>query len=170
LVFQDTGGLGVWANRYNLKKDGALELNHGSDAISGGGPHGKEELIFTFDNSVLLDSVSVGFIMLNPDGKTPTEWKDDPALYITGSYGTEVEISEATLFGILGGVDSGVLNFSDLTLFSNPNETVDYFRVRNLEEHFEVSSLSYAIPDGGSMLALLGLAGLGLSAFRRVRS
>jgi hypothetical protein len=172
LVFQDQNGLGVWANRYEKDKKGNLKLDGGSDAISGGGPHGKEELIFTFDNPVLLDSVSVGLIMLNLEkGKNPTEWTDDPVLYITGSAGTEVGISEATLFAILGPVTSGILNFSSLSQFSDPNSTVSYFRVRNLQDHFEVSSLSYEppssqVPDGGSTAALLGLSVIAFGALR----
>jgi hypothetical protein len=171
LVYQDTVGLGVWANRYKSDK-GSYVLDHGSDGISGSGPHAKEELIFTFDNPVLLDSIALGLTDLNWD-KKKGEWKEDPILYITGSYGSEVGIGENIIASILGPVNSGVLNFSSLGLFSNPNETVSYFRVRNWEEHFEVSSLGYEpyqpppVPDGGSTLTLLGCAALGLGVVHR---
>ena len=187
LVYQDVDGLGVWANKYKSGKAKkgepvTYELDPGSDGISGGGPHGKEELIFTFDAPALLDSISVGLIDIKVEGKVPTEWKDDPLFFITGSAGSEIAISEATLFSIFTstGTDMGYVDFSALSLFSDPSETVDYFRTRNLEDHYEVSFLSYdfpeptspvggdatATPEPGSMLVWMALGAVGVALKR----
>ncbi|MGQ9662052.1 MAG: VPDSG-CTERM sorting domain-containing protein, partial [Kiritimatiellia bacterium] len=169
LVYQDADGLGVWAEKYKLGKTG-LVLDGGSAAISGGGPHGNEELIFTFDYDVLLDSITVGLVQIDMSGKKG----DDPIFFITGSYGSEIGIPESTLFSIFNdtGNKSGYVNFNDLTLFSNPNETVRYFRTRELSSHYEVAFLRHetssgSVPDGGATAGLLGLALFGLGGLKR---
>jgi hypothetical protein len=141
-VYVDNNGTGVWATAYDNKG----KLDGGSNGISGGGPHGQEQLIFTFDSSVFLNSLIVGLIDFDFGSKIGD--KDDPIFFLLLKDSSFFGVNEALLkpaFTLTG----DKAGYVDLSLLNVPglagNSLIDVLTIHNAKEHYEVSSLTYEI-------------------------
>ncbi len=182
-VYQDKNGVGVWADNYKWdKKKKVWKFDPGSNGISGGGPHGKEELIFTFDSPAVFDSVLVGLVDIE-FGSLPNlgDDKDDPLFLMSLDGVNEIGVSEASLLGAFTstGSKTGYVDFGLLAGPSfGPNAELAYFRTRELNKHYEVGCITYElssqedVPSGEipepATITLFGLGALGMT-IRRIR-
>lgn len=169
-IIQGSTGLGVSVNGY----DNGI----GGDKISGykNGSSWWQELVFTFDDPVSVDALTVGlnFITFTTIGnQVLTGVQDDPVFYY-GIGGMEYEISEALLEGAFvqtGTLETtatrikmvGYIPFSSLGLSGD----VDYLKTRSTKGNFQVNFISTSVPDGGMTAMMLGLALLGLGGIAR---
>ena len=152
LVYVDDDGTGVWADSYKYVEDkkhpgeGEWVLDPGSNGISGGGPHGQEQLIFTFDSAVFLNSLIVGLVDFE-FGKGIGD-KDDPIFFLLLNDSSFVGVNETLLKPafIDTGDKTGYVDLSQLTvpgLAGNP--LIDVLTIHNAKDHYEVNSLAYEI-------------------------
>ncbi len=150
-------GAGVQSNK---PKKGKTDEFEGSKGISGGGGDKDEELIFTYNTAMALDSITLK--LSDIDFK-----KDDPVLFISAA-GSQAfsTITEKDIFSVSaftstgkksGSIDFGA--FSSLLGFS----TVDEFKIRETRDHFYVNGLSEGTPvstvpvPGAFVLSSLGM-------------
>jgi hypothetical protein len=143
----------------------------GSKGISGGGMHQDEELIFTYDVPIHLDSLLIG--MANIDfGKGPGD-KDEPVLFLSvagsGGFGitlTELQIKAAFTFT---GDGQGTIDLSKVT--SLPGDTaIAAFKLRETLGHTSVLFVSTGIliPEPATM-SLLVIGAVPLIGRRKLR-
>ncbi len=168
LVYVDDAGTGVWATDWKTggRHDG--DFDPGSKPISGGGPHGQEQLIFTFDSPVSLNSLTVGLVQFKFSD-------DDPIFFLLLSDNSFITVNETALlpaFTATGGSKSeaGYVDLSKLTVPAS-NPLISALTVHNADKHFEVNSLTYemsldepipAVPEPLTLFATL--AGIGAIA------
>jgi len=141
----------------------------GSKGISGGGGHKDEELIFTHDTPVFLDSILLGLNHIKfGDGLGDD---DDPVIFLSvagsGSFG--VTIMEDEILGAFtaSGSKSGVVDFGEFTSLAD-DTPIAAFKIRETNDHIYVNQVSTGqpIPEPG-ILGLLALGGLALSLRKR---
>jgi len=165
----------------------------GSGAISGGGGHQNEELIFTYNNggaiassiSLQVNLVEWGSKSLNPSGFN--EDKSDVALWITYDFGQVFAVNEFSLYNAatpLGTVGTGdvfgtknqtiskdnsyLIDFGNIAGFDS-NATVTSFTIRETKGHTLVNGFNAGVVPEPSGVALI-MAGYGfLLMFRRRR-
>ena len=141
-VYVDDDGTGVWATDYDKKG----KLDGGSDGVSGGGPHGQEQLIFTFDSAVFLNSLIVGLVDFE-FGKGIGD-KDDPIFFLLLNDSSFVGVNETLLKPafIDTGDKTGYVDLSQLTVPGLAGNTlIDVLTIHNARDHYEVNSLAYEI-------------------------
>lgn len=145
----------------------------GSNGISGGGPNGNEELIFSYATGVYLGTASI--IINELEYGNGVDDKDDPYLWIDTSAGlfsvNEATLLSASTFGI--GADaakSATVSFASMAtaLSINPNVTLNSFTLRETRDHIFVNGLNGGtlIPEPSSM-SLIALTAFGLAVRRR---
>lgn len=129
----------------------------GSKGISGKPDDANEELIFTYDQAIRLDSLSV--LLRDIDFGTGTGDKDDPIIFLsvagTGTYGVTIQTSEIiTAFTSTGGKE-GTIDFGSFT--SLPGYTqITGFKIRETNDHIAVLGVSDgAVPEPGTLSLLL---------------
>lgn len=139
----------------------------GSSGISGGGGDKDEELIFTYNSAVSLESIQLGLNDIE-FGHGQGD-KDDPVLFLSeggsGQYSviTEEDIRATSAFTYMrdkkGILDFGA--FSSILGFTN----IDAFKIRETRDHIYVKSLSQATPVTAAVPvptpSALFLAGIG---------
>lgn len=138
-------------------------IAEGSKGISGKGPDGDEELIFTYDEAVFLNSLVVS--LRDIDFGSGAGDKDDPVIFLsvagTGTYG--VTIQESTILGAFTstGDKRGTIDFGSLGLAGDM--AIVGFKIRETHDHFLVSGLGTGtpVPEPGT-LALLAIGGVGM--------
>jgi PEP-CTERM motif-containing protein len=140
----------------------------GSKGISGSKKHENEELIFTFDNPVLLADVTLEIADIElKDGSFKD---DDPILFIhdglLDTWHTLTEEFIAAHFVQESG-KKGTVNFGDLSGYLPNCSTIDMFKIRETNScsgHIFVSGV--AVPEPATMTMLV----LGSLAFLRKRT
>ncbi len=124
---------------------------YGSKGISGKGPRGDEELIYTFDAPIPVASIILELIDIDFR-------KDDPVLFFSGigSADFEYTILDAEIAGAFTstGRKSGDVNFGLLSSLPT-GYMVDSFKVRETGDHIEVNHLTSAVPEPGTLGLLL---------------
>jgi len=182
LVFVDTDGTGVWAQNWKpgKKPSDPPTLDHGSDGISGGGPHGLEELCFTFDKPVRLDSIILGLVDIE-FGRGARD-KDDPLFLLSLDNSSFVPVLESEIFAAFTstGRSKDKTGYVDFSLFTNPlfgpDAVVYSLKTRETRDHYEIAYITYdalnqphpLLPEP-TTISLLGLGILGVAARRRFR-
>lgn len=119
----------------------------GSSGISGGGGDKDEELIFTYESPVSLDSI---LLELNDiefvGGRRNNDEKDNPVLFIShtgsGLFDTVTEDDIVSAFTFTGD-KTGILDFGELSSLLGYTE-IDAFKIRETNGHIYVNSLSQA--------------------------
>jgi len=148
-------GMGVQTNEFG-----------GSKGISGGGGDKDEELIFTYNRAMALDSIT---LKLNDiDFGHGLDDKDDPVLFISAA-GSDAfsTITEEDIFSVSAftstGKNSGTIDFGAFSSLLGFSE-VDEFRIRETSDHIYVNGISEPAPvstvpvPGAFLLSSLGLA------------
>ncbi len=138
-------------------------IAEGSKGISGTGPDGHEELIFTYDNAVFLNSLVISLRDIKFGGGTGD--KDDPVIFLSiagsGTYG--VTIQESTILGAFTstGNKRGTIDFGSLGLAADTQ--IVAFKIRETYGRFSVTALGTGtpIPEPGT-LGLLAIGGVGM--------
>ncbi len=135
----------------------------GSKSISGGGGHKDDELIFTYDDPVYLDSIQITLEHINFGAGAGD--KDDPVIFLslagTGLYG--VTILESEILGAFTstGQGAGTVDFGAFTSLAG-DTGIDGFKVRETNDHIYVNgaAASLAIPEPAvlTMMAIGGVA------------
>jgi PEP-CTERM motif-containing protein len=145
-----------------IGKDGAgVQENGGggSKGISGGGPAQNEELIFTFDNPVLLADVTLEIADIELENGS---FKDDnPILFIhDGLLDTWHTLTEEFIAAhfVQNSRKKGTVNFGDLSSYLPGCSAIDMFKIRETCGHIYVNSLTVPEPATMTMLALGSLA------------
>ena len=129
----------------------------GSKGISGKGGDANEELIFTYDQVVRLDSLSI--LLRDIDFGTGMGDKDDPIIFLsvagTGTYGVTIQTSEIIAAFTSTGGKEGTIDFGGFT--SLPGYTqITGFKIRETNDHIAVSGISDGvIPEPGTLSLLL---------------
>ena len=121
----------------------------GSGGISGGGGDKDEELIFTYNSSVSLESIQLG--LNDIEFGHGLDDKDDPVLFLSqGGSGqfsviTETDIKATSAFTYTG-YKRGILDFGALSSVLGFTD-IDAFAIRETRDHIYVKSLSQATPS-----------------------
>ena len=129
----------------------------GSNGISGKDDEANEELIFTYDQAVRLDSLSI--LLRDIDFGTGTGHKDDPIIFLsvagTGTYGVTIQTSEIiTAFTSTAGKE-GTVDFGSFTSLAGNTQIVG-FKVRETNDHIAVSGVAEgAVPEPGTLSLLV---------------
>ncbi len=136
----------------------------GSKGISGGGGHADEELIFSYDQAVSLDSISI--MLRDIDFGHGTEDKDDPVIFLqlAGASAFGVTIMETEIIAAFSktGKKTGMVDFASFTSLSG-DTAISGFKVRETNDHIFVTggSAGSAVPEPGT-LALLAIGSVGM--------
>ena len=145
----------------------------GSKGISGAGGDQNEELIFTFDNPVSLDSI---LLELNDIefGKGLDD-KDDPVIFISqAGSGLHNIIEEGNILSAFDFTDdkTGIIDFGDFSTLLGYSE-IDTFTIRETHDHIYVNGISEPalsptpVPAPGALV--LASLGTSLAGFLRKR-
>ena len=153
----------------------------GSKGISGGGGDRDEELIFTYDQAVYVNSVSImltdiEFGDLSKSGSK--EGKDDPVIFLqtAGSNSFNITVTESDILGAFSYIGNskdkvGVVNFNNfISSMSLAEDTaLVAFKIRETNGHLYVNGMSTgdtAVPEPATM-SLLACGGLVLLKRKR---
>lgn len=137
----------------------------GSKGISGGGPARDEELIFTYDEDVYLNSISIQLGDIDFGNQGVASDKDDPVIFLqtAGSATFDVAIGEADIyaaFSYIGdpGNKYGEVDFNSFTSLAGlSNDTViSAFAVRETNDHIYVNGATVPEPATLGLLAFGG--------------
>ena len=140
----------------------------GSPGISGAGDHNDEELIFTYDAPVYLDSIQIILEQIN-FGVGVAD-KDDPVIFLslagTGVYGVTILESEIVGAFTSTGQNTGTVDFGAFTSLAG-DTGIDGFKVRETNDHIYVNgaTASSPIPEP----AVLTMMAIGAVAMLRRR-
>lgn len=149
----------------------------GSTGVSGKGHEENEELIFTFQDSVLMSSLVIGLSDID-FGEGGDKHTDDPFLYLfidrLNSYTVFGPAEIGSAFSFLGDDPTtleGTLSFVDLGLVAAglfSSDTVSSFKLRNSADELWVTTLEYTVvPLPGALSLFAGALGLlGLLGWR----
>ena len=148
----------------------------GSKGISGGGGHKDEELIFTYDQNVYLNSIDL--LLRDIEFGKGLGNKDDPMIYLklAGSSSFDFTISEADIFAAYSPIGKskdkyGMVDFDSFTSIAGLSDDtlISALAVRETNDHIYVSGVSTGIevvPEPATMCLLLA-GGVGLVIKRR---
>jgi len=140
------GDLGTVYIKRGSKGAGVQDSSYGgSSGISGGGRDKDEELIFTYESPVSLDSI---LLELNDiqfvGGHHNRDEKDNPVLFISergsGLFNTVKEVDIVSAFTFTAD-KKGILDFGALSPLLGYTE-IDAFKIRETNGHLYVNSLS----------------------------
>jgi hypothetical protein len=158
----DAAGLG--GTVFIDKKGAGVQTAEGSGSkgISGSGEHENEELIFTYDAPVYLNSLAMSLNDIN-FGRGACN-KDDPVIFLSvggsGDFGVMIQEAEILAAFTSTGKKTGVVDFSRFTSISG-DTSIDAFKFRETNDHVYVTGASTGAPvPEPSTMAVLGLGGV----------
>ncbi len=141
---------------------------HGSKGISGGGGDSDEELIFTYDEDVYLDSINIWLGNIEFGMQDIASDKDDPVIFLRlgGSDTFDVTIPEADIYSAFSYIGDdkdkyGIVDFSSFTSLAGLSEdtAISAFKIRETNDHIYVRDT-----DDGAVIpepAVLGFLAFG---------
>lgn len=140
----------------------------GSKEISGGGPHQNEDLIFTFDNPISIDYITLGLVKVDLEVGGMGFKDDDPILFLSSTANTGFDYTvleqEVAANFTMTGKNKGLLNFSTLNSTIPDHLVIDMFKVRETYGHIMVNLIT--VPEPVTVV-LLGFGTLSLILRRR---
>lgn len=141
----------------------------GSKGISGGGGDKDEELIFTYDAPVALDSIVLALADIEFGNGMGD--KDDPIIYLSlagsGQFGVRVDENDILAAFMPNGDKKGEVDFSSFSSLAG-DIAIDAFNIRETNDHIYVTGVSEGtpVPEPATML-LLSSGLVGLAGFRK---